>query len=89
MAQVDEGWFGPAQPPWLPFQPFDLKPGEERGIILKGIYNESCAYRAPGSITGFDAMPVRFSFLSKAKTVSIPLNEPVSFVTTKAAPPKR
>lgn len=81
---MKDGW-GPAQPPWIPFKPFDLKPGDERGIVLRGTYGESCAYRMPGLSTGFDAIPIRFDALWHTKTASVPLNEPVFFVFTKAS----
>ena len=58
--------------PFTPFRPFDLRPGQTRLILLKGVYG-NCKSWAPGSIAGIDSIPVRFSYLWKSATVNIPL----------------
>jgi hypothetical protein len=78
--------FGPAQPPFPRFEPFDLKPGEERGIVLRGVFSEPCSLRDAGTIIGWTEIPIRFSFLGRTKTASIPLAErTVAFNFTKAS----
>lgn len=69
------GWSGP----FTRFRPFDLEPGEQRGLMFSGIYDEPCPKQGAVS-TNWDAVPIRFSFLWQTKTVQIPLPESVSFV---------
>lgn len=70
--------------PFIPFHPFDLKPGEQRGIIISGIYDTPCAGRWPGSI-GWGSIPVRYSFLWHTATAQVPLYQPLAFVFRKDA----
>ena len=64
--------------PWKRFDPFDLKPGEIRWLVLEGSY--AChSGTGPGTSSGVDALPVRFSFLWKTSTAWIPLDGPLTF----------
>jgi len=76
--------YGGIPQPFTPFHPFDLKPGEERGIVLRGVYNEPCDIRGTGSIN-WQSIPVRYSFLWHTSTVQVPLPEPFAFVFRKDA----
>jgi HAAS len=58
--------------PYVPFQPFDLQPGRERALLLVGVYGDCLdeSNLVPISVSAF---PVRYSFLWKTATASIPL----------------
>jgi len=77
--------YGGVPRPFRPFHSFDLNPGDERVIIFRGRYAMPCAYRGDGLSEGRDSIPVRFKFLWTTKTVDVPLNEPMTFVFTKAS----
>jgi hypothetical protein len=65
--------------PFTPFHSFDLKPGEIRRLLFKGIY--AChSGLGPGQSLAWTHFPVRFSFLWKNATVQIPLDNPLTFV---------
>ena len=68
--------------PWKPFRPFDLKPGEIRWLVLEGAYACHSGMGA-GTSSGIDALPVRFSFLWKTSTASIPLDGQLTFLFPK------
>lgn len=59
--------------PYEPFRPFDLQPGQERALLLVGVYGD-CSANArnlnPISVPDF---PVRYSFLWRTATAQIPL----------------
>jgi hypothetical protein len=70
------------------FHPFDMKPGSFRWLVLKGVY--ACT-TGTGTGTGitWGAIPVRFSFLWRTATASIPLDAPLTFSFHKGCPPKK
>jgi hypothetical protein len=70
--------------PYTPFRPFDLKPGEERAIVLKGSYDEPCANRGTWSEIWY-SIPVRFGFIWRRATVQVPLTQTLSFVFRKSS----
>jgi hypothetical protein len=72
---AEGGWSGP----FTRFRPFDLRPGEQRGLVFSGVYDEPCPEQGSVS-TSWGAIPVRFSFLWQTKTVQIPLPESVAFL---------
>lgn len=63
-------------PPYVPFRPFDLKPGQERLLYLDGRY-DNCRDWGGGSGTEIDSFPVTFGFLWRRETIRLPLNEPL------------
>lgn len=70
------------------FHPFDLKPGESRWLLLDGVYACTTGTGKGTAITR-EVLPVRFSFLWRTATASIPLAEPLAFTFPKGcAPPK-
>jgi hypothetical protein len=73
--------------PWVPFHPFDLHPGEQRGIELSGRFNLPCSRRSDtaGLSEGWDWIPVHYSFLWHMGTAEVPFPEPLSFVYRKNA----
>lgn len=71
--------------PFTRFHPFDLEPGEQRGLVLAGVYKYPCSSRAPGLSTSLESMPVRFSFLWRTTTVQVPLPERVVFAFRKSS----
>lgn len=75
-----------------PFHPFDMKPGEIRWLLFKGVYacttGMGTGPRGGGSIT-WDLIPVRFSFLWRTATAWIPLGEPLAFTFPKGCPSPR
>ncbi len=62
--------------PTAPFRPFDLGPGEERMLILRGWF-ASCFTTGAGTVAEFTDLPVRFQFLWRAQTISVPLSSPL------------
>jgi len=75
------------------FHPFELKPGEIRWLLLKGVY--ACTTGMGGPDPGFEAVtwgsiPVRFSFLWRTGTAQIPLEDPLTIAFSKeGCPPKQ
>jgi hypothetical protein len=62
--------------PTVPFRPFDLGPGEQRILILRGSY-ANCRDYAGRTSAEVTALPVRFEFLWRTQTVSVPLPDPL------------
>lgn len=71
------------QRPLVPFRPFDLHPGEERWLVLKGVYACTAGSMAAGGAVGRDTIPVRFSFLWKTATTEVPVMSPLAIVFPK------
>lgn len=77
---------GGMPPPYTRFRPFDLKPGEQRGIIFAGVYEEPCRDRGPGGGSiDWESIPIRYGFLWRTKTVQVPLPERLAFVFRKSS----
>lgn len=74
--------------PFKRFHPFDLKPGWEGALILKGVYACPPHIGNPDG-TILEAIPVRFSFLWRSATVGIPLPETLGFFVPKGTTPCR
>jgi HAAS len=74
--------------PWKPFHPFEMKPGEIRWLVFKGVYACTTGMGATAGTT-WTAVPVRFSFLWRTGTARIPLDEPLQLVFPKGCPPPR
>jgi hypothetical protein len=75
------------------FRPFDMKPGSFRWLLIKGVYActtgmDRDTVAGAASITQL-AFPVRFSFLWRTATASIPLGEPLAFSFPKGCPPPK
>ena len=70
--------------PWKPFHPFDMKPGEIRWLVFKGAYD--CRTMSPGGELTLVDFPVRFKFLWRTTTASIPLDEQLAFKMRQGAP---
>ncbi len=75
------------------FHPFDMKPGSFRWLLIKGVYACTTGMGrdtvAGGVSLTRSAFPVRFSFLWRTATVSIPLDEPLAFSFPKGCPPAK
>jgi len=67
------------------FRPFDMKPGSFRWLLLKGVYACTTGMGHGTTIT-WSAIPVRFNFLWRTATASIPLDEPLTFSFPKGCP---
>lgn len=60
-----------------PFRPFDLHPGQERLLVLRGVYDAHfCRTGLYGAGGMFVPFPVRFSFLWKTATVHMTTSTP-------------
>lgn len=71
------------------FHPFDMKPGSFRWLVFKGVYACTTGMGAgPGGLT-WEAIGVRFRFLWRTATASIPLGDPLAFTFPKSCPPKK
>lgn len=77
--------------PLEPFRPFDMKPGSFRWLIVKGAYACTTGMGGPAhggyGATTATSFPVRFSFLWRTATASIPLDEPLTIKFTKEGCP--
>lgn len=62
--------------PTTPFRPFDLEPGEERMLILRGVYAH-CRDFAGETQTESRSFPVRFSFLWRTETATLVISDPL------------
>jgi hypothetical protein len=69
------------------FRPFDLKPGEERALVLNGVYKARCAYWPPGGSTSIVDFPIRYSFLWKTETTYLRLPWELGIVFRKGSCP--
>lgn len=91
MSESTRGY--PDERPLVRFHPFDLKPGKIRWLLFKGVYACTTGMGAGGPAGGaastWVAIPVRFSFLWRTATASIPLGEPLTFRFPKGCPPAR
>jgi HAAS domain-containing protein len=68
--------------PYMPFHPFDMKPGEVRVLELQGVYAH-CRYWTGGGSTLLTDFPIRYRFLWHTATAEIPLPEPLAIVFPK------
>jgi hypothetical protein len=81
--------------PLEPFRPFDLKPGEVRWLVWKGVYACTTGTSGPGvapkhsgyTVSTTTAVHVRYSFLWRTATAEIPLEEPLSMSFAKQGCP--
>jgi hypothetical protein len=72
------------------FHPFDMKPGSYRWLVFKGVYACTTGMGSgPGVAITWGAFPVRFSFLWRTATASIPLDAPLGFSFPKGCPPAK
>jgi hypothetical protein len=70
-----------------PFRPFDLKPGQVRVLLLKGVFKANCSDWPPGGSTGLFEFPVRFSFLWRTTTAHLRLPGQLAIVFRKGSCP--
>jgi hypothetical protein len=63
-------------PPYVPFRPFDLKPGQDRLLYFDGRY-ANCRDWGGGAAVEVAFFPVTFGFLWRRETVRLPLEKPL------------
>lgn len=85
MSPATEWKYGGIPHPYTPFHPFDLAPGQQRGLVFSGVYHEPCRNRAPAGSVDWYSIPVRFGFLWRTTTVQIRLPETLAFVFRKGS----
>jgi hypothetical protein len=71
--------YGGDAAPLEAFHPFDLKPGWRDVLLLKGAYANCSRWQGTGS-TGMTDFPVRYRFLWRTATATIPLPEELAIV---------
>lgn len=72
------------------FHPFDMKPGSFRWLVFKGVFACTTGEGAPDTAVTREAFPVRFSFLWRTTTATIPLDEPLTIsFSKKGCPPQK
>jgi len=69
--------------PYTRFHPFDLGPGQVRLLFYKGAL--ACRGYGPNTNIGLLDFPVRFGFLWRTATVTIPLDPGVAIVYPKGS----
>jgi hypothetical protein len=67
------------------FRPFDLKPGETRWLVWKGVYSCTTGMGRGGAFTRED-IPVRFRFLWRTETTFVPAQDPLTITFHKGCP---
>lgn len=88
LMSTPEKYTGGANPPYTPFRPFDLKPGDSVFLQLKGVY--AChSGMTPRGATTYSGFPVRYRFLWRTTTTDIALPENLAFVFRKGCPPAK
>ena len=70
------------------FHPFDLKPGSFRWLVFKGVYACTTGAQRGLGVTRLD-FSIRYGFLWRTATASIPLETPLSFTFPKDCPPPK
>jgi hypothetical protein len=65
--------------PLKAFHAFDLKPGWRDVLLLRGVY-ANCSHWPGSGATGLTAFPVRYKFMWRTATASIPLPEELAIV---------
>lgn len=83
ISRPTEWKYGGMPGPFTPFRPFDLRPGEQRGLMFTGVYHEPCPAR--GGVIGWSGVPVRFRFLWRTTTVAVALPESLAFDFPKSS----
>jgi hypothetical protein len=72
--------------PFTRFRPFDLKPGEQRGLVFTGVFDLPCRDRGPGGGSDFElSIPVRYRFLWHTATADIALPERLAVLFLKSS----
>jgi hypothetical protein len=66
-----------------PFRPFDLQPGYDVVLELKGVYANCRNWRGQSGSMSIEDFPVRYSFLWRTATAQIPLPEELGLVFHK------
>jgi hypothetical protein len=66
-----------------PFRPFTLEPGHFDILVLRGVYSRCGYWRGSDGSTSLSDFPVRYQFLWRTATASIPLPEELVFVYKK------
>jgi HAAS domain-containing protein len=76
--------------PLVPFHPFDLQPGQERWLVFKGVFACTGGEMFPGEENTWEDIGVRYTFLWRTGTATIPLGTPLEIRFPKGGcPPKR
>jgi hypothetical protein len=70
--------------PYVRFRPFDLKPGQERLLLFKGVF--ACRVRGVTPAVALTDFPVRFDFLWRKVTVDLSLPAELAIVFPKNLP---
>jgi len=66
-----------------PFRPFNLEPGKFDILVLQGVYRCGSSWKGESGETYMDYLPVRYGFLWRTATASIPLPMKLVFVYKK------
>jgi hypothetical protein len=76
--------------PLEPFHAFDMRPGSFRWLVFKGVFACTTGARPPDLALTREDISIRYSFLWRNATASIPLEEPltISFSKEGCPPPK-
>lgn len=77
-----------SEKPLESFHPFEMKPGSYRWLLLEGVY--ACTTgMGHGTRVSWEGISVRFSFLWRTATASIPTDEPLSLGFRRGCPATR
>lgn len=77
-----------SETPYERFRPFHLRPRQIAFLTFKGVYACHTGWGAGSSATYSD-FPVRYRFLWRTATATIPLPEDLAFVFRKGCPPPK
>lgn len=68
------------------FHPFDMKPGSFRWLVFKGVYACTTGIGGGGVGVTWETIGIRFGFLWRTATASIPLDDPLAITFPKGCP---
>lgn len=71
------------------FRPFDLRPGAIGWLVFKGVYACTTGIGGGGGGVVWETIGVRFRFLWRTATASIPLDDPLAINFPKGCPSKK
>jgi hypothetical protein len=74
---ISESTNGSSELPLERFHPFDLKPGQVRWLMFKGVYACTTGMSGGGGVI-WESIGIRFKFLWRTATASIPLDDPLT-----------
>lgn len=85
LMSATQKYTGGVNPPFRPFHPVDLEPGDSIYLVLRGAY--ACHMgMGSGTSVGYDYFPLRYRFLWRTATTDIPFGQDLAIVFPRGCP---